>query len=81
MKKYWIEHSSNASEQEMLLDTNDDNLSESDKNEILNLLPSLKERIILEVGAGIGRLSKYIAPLCKSLKAVDFVEKFIEKVK
>lgn len=81
MKKYWIEHSKDASEQEMLLDENCDNLSENDKNEIFNILPSLQNKDILEVGAGIGRLSKYIAPQCKSLKAVDFIERFIEKVK
>lgn len=80
MKNYWIEHSINASIQEMFLDDSAEILDRLDKEEVLKVLPCLNGKDIVEIGAGIGRLTQYIAPLCKSLKAVDFMEKFIRKV-
>lgn len=80
MKNYWNQHSKNASNEEMLLDNNNNGLDKLDKDEIFSIIPCLNGKDILEVGAGIGRLSQYVAPICKSLKVVDFIEKFIEKV-
>lgn len=80
MKRYWHEHSENASLEEMLLDKNAEELGRLDRDEIFNIIPCLNGKDIIEIGAGIGRLTQYIAPICKSLKVVDFIEKFIQKV-
>lgn len=80
MKEYWIEHSQNASNEDMILDENNNGLAMLDRDEVFKILPSLRGMDIIEVGAGIGRLTQFIAPICKSLKVVDFIEEFIKKV-
>ena len=54
MKEYWIKHSAQASIQEMLLDSNAEEISDNEMPEIVSILPSFKGKIILELGAGIG---------------------------
>jgi len=54
MKDYWIKHSVQASIQEMLLDSNAEEISDSEMPEIISILPSFKSKILLELGAGIG---------------------------
>jgi len=54
MKDYWIKHSVQASIQEMLLDSNAEEISDSEMREIISILPSFKSKILLELGAGIG---------------------------
>ena len=79
MKDYWVKHSVNASIQEMLLDTNAEVISDSELPEILSILPSIKGKKILELGAGIGRLTWMLAPQAEHVPAVDFIENFIRK--
>ena len=54
MKDYWVKHSVQASIQEMLLDSNAEEISDNEMPEIISILPSFKSKVILELGAGIG---------------------------
>ena len=54
MKDYWVKHSAQASIQEMMLDSNAEEISDSELPEILSILPSFKSKVVLELGAGIG---------------------------
>jgi phosphoethanolamine N-methyltransferase len=54
MKDYWIKHSTKANIQEMLLDSNAEEISDNELPEILSILPSFKGKRLLELGAGIG---------------------------
>ena len=54
MEDFWKKHSQNASEEEMMLDTNADVLGKEEIPEILSMLPSIKGKDVLELGAGIG---------------------------
>lgn len=79
MKDYWVKHSINANIQEMLLDTNAETLSDHELPEILALLPTIKGKRILELGAGIGRFTRVLAQQAEHVTAVDFIEKFVHK--
>ncbi len=54
MSKYWMEHSAEANTKEMMLDDNAQYLGELEIPEILELLPDICGKDILELGAGIG---------------------------
>ena len=54
MTEYWKEHSVNANLNEMMLDTNATEMSKFEMNEILSVIPSVRDCNILELGAGIG---------------------------
>ena len=54
MEDYWTTHSTKASMEEMLLDTNANLISDSELPEILSFLPNFKSKNVLELGAGIG---------------------------
>jgi phosphoethanolamine N-methyltransferase len=54
MKDFWVKHSQMANMQEMLLDSNAEEISDNELPEILSILPSIKSKKILELGAGIG---------------------------
>lgn len=54
MKDFWVKHSQSASMQEMLLDSNAEAISDFELPEILSILPSFKNKELLELGAGIG---------------------------
>jgi hypothetical protein len=54
MKDFWVKHSAGANIQEMLLDSNAEQISDSELPEILSILPSFKYKKVLELGAGIG---------------------------
>lgn len=54
MLQFWQEHSQNGDLTEMLLDTKADTISDIEVNEIVKLLPNLKTKRVLELGAGIG---------------------------
>lgn len=79
MKDYWVKHSQFASIQEMLLDSNAEEISDNELPEILSFLPSFKSKKVLELGAGIGRFTRVLAQQAEHVTAVDFIEKFIEK--
>ena len=54
MKDYWIKHSQMANLQEMLLDSNAEEISDHEMPEIMSIIPSYKSKRLLELGAGIG---------------------------
>ena len=54
MKEYWVKHSQIGNLQEMLLDSNAEEISDNELPEILSILPSFKSKKLLELGAGIG---------------------------
>lgn len=79
MENFWKEHSANATEEEMMLDSNAEQLGREEIPEILSLLPNAARLDVLELGAGIGRFTGHLAAKAKSVTAVDFMEAFIEK--
>jgi phosphoethanolamine N-methyltransferase len=54
MKEFWMQHSHQASVEEMMLDSQAHIISKKDTPEILSYMPSLKGKRVLELGAGIG---------------------------
>lgn len=54
MENFWKEHSANATEEEMMLDSNAEQLGREEVPEILSLLPNAARLDVLELGAGIG---------------------------
>ena len=54
MKEFWVKHSQSANIQEMLLDSNAEQISDNELPEVLSILPSYKSKKVLELGAGIG---------------------------
>ncbi|CAF0735147.1 unnamed protein product [Didymodactylos carnosus] len=78
MTTYW-KRNSNPNLENMMLDTNAEKLNRIEFPEILECIPDLHEKRVLELGAGIGRFTKTFAQLSKSVIAVDFMESFLEK--
>ncbi|XP_052431047.1 phosphoethanolamine methyltransferase isoform X2 [Carassius gibelio] len=81
MTEFWKEHSKFATVEEMMLDTNAQELTQHELPEILSLLPSLPASDVLELGAGIGRFTRHLIGKARHVTAVDFMEKFVEKNK
>ena len=54
MSNYWMEHSVDASVEEMMLDDKAKILTKREVPEILGLLPKYSDKHVLELGAGIG---------------------------
>ncbi|XP_041930038.1 phosphoethanolamine methyltransferase isoform X1 [Alosa sapidissima] len=79
MTEFWKEHSQEATVQEMMLDSNAQLLTEHELPEILSLLPSVANKDVLELGAGIGRYTCHLIGKAHHVTAVDFMEKFVEK--
>ena len=61
MKKYWDQHSQAGSIEEMMLDDDASKIEVQDREEILSLQPALKGKRVLELAAGIGRFTPYLA--------------------
>lgn len=59
MIAFWKEHSQQATVEEMMLDSNAQQLTKYELPEILEMLPSLDGIDILELGAGIGLVTLY----------------------
>lgn len=79
MTKYWEEHSQDATLEEMMLDSSARDLCKDEEPEILSYLPNLKSKDVVELGAGIGRYTAIFAEKSKSVIAVDFMQKFLNK--
>lgn len=79
MTSFWKEHSTQASLQEMMLDTEAEKLSKEELPEILSYLPDFSGKRVFELGAGIGRFTREIAQVAESVVAVDFMQDFIKK--
>ncbi|TSK45891.1 Phosphoethanolamine N-methyltransferase 3 [Bagarius yarrelli] len=81
MIEFWKEHSQHATVEEMMLDSNAQQLTKHELPEILEILPSLDGIKVLELGAGIGRYTKHLMGKARHVTAVDFMEKFLKKNK
>jgi phosphoethanolamine N-methyltransferase len=54
MSSYWAEHSKKQSIEEMMLDEDACKITQHEHPEVMSLLPDLKGKTVLELGAGIG---------------------------
>lgn len=79
MVQFWMEHSTKATVEEMMLDSHAMELTKQELPEVLSLLPSLAGQRVLELGAGIGRFTSHLLASADHVTAVDFMENFVEK--
>ncbi|XP_078064438.1 uncharacterized protein LOC144490599, partial [Mustelus asterias] len=79
MSAFWAEHSSKATIEEMMLDSSAEVITQLETPEILSMLPPLRGKRLLELGAGIGRFTGHLAKLAAHVTAVDFMAKFVTK--
>lgn len=79
MESYWQHHAKDATVEEMMLDSNAEELGKEEIPEILSMIPDNAGMDVLELGAGIGRFTCRFAEHCKTVTAVDFIEKFVDK--
>ncbi|XP_070197643.1 uncharacterized protein [Littorina saxatilis] len=79
MTDYWKEHTGQSSLVEMMLDSGAEELNKEELPEILSYLPDFTGKRVIELGAGIGRFTREIAPTAKSVVAVDFMQDFVKK--
>eukprot|EP00850_Spirogloea_muscicola_P018244 SM000165S02205 [mRNA] locus=s165:97777:101666:- [translate_table: standard] len=79
--QYWAEHSQMLTVEAMMLDSQAAKLDQLDRPEILAMLPSLKGKRVLELGAGIGRFTSSLATAAAHVTAVDFMANAIAKNK
>ncbi|KAL9974416.1 hypothetical protein ACROYT_G011443 [Oculina patagonica] len=81
MTDFWKQHSIAQSVEEMMCDTKAKTLSQDEHPEILGMLPCIKGKDVLELGAGIGRFTGDIAKEAHHVTAVDFMQSFTDKNK
>lgn len=81
MMEFWNKHSLAQSVEEMMLDSKAKHLTQHEHPEVLSMLPSIKGKDVLELGAGIGRFTGDIAGEARHVTAVDFMQSFIDKNK
>lgn len=81
MKQFWTEHSVEASEEDMMLDSQASEFSKYEREEILGMLGDYSGKDILELGAGIGRYTGILGETAGRVVAVDFMQKFCDKNK
>lgn len=81
MEAYWKGHADTKgpSLHAMMLDRNADQISEAERNEVMANLPDIVDKDIVELGAGIGRFTPFLAEKAKSVLAVEFIQQFTEK--
>lgn len=72
---YWESHSNASSIEEMMLDTGAAAIDAIERPEVIGNLPDIAGMDVIEMGAGIGRMTADIAPVAKSVIAVDFMQK------
>lgn len=75
MQKYWQNFA--PSIESMMLDNRAAVIHTEEQTEIIDLLPPLKSKRILELGAGIGRYTGVLALEASRVTAVDFMEDYI----
>lgn len=78
-QEYWQSDHSAPTIENMMLDSDAGFMDQLDRPEILAELPSLSDKTVLELGAGIGRFSTPLSLKAKSVTAVDFVEASCEE--
>lgn len=60
MTAFWKDHSQQATVEEMMLDSNAQQLTKHELPEILDMLPNLDGVDVLELGAGIGLVTSVL---------------------
>eukprot|EP00210_Caulerpa_lentillifera_P006192 g5916.t1 len=78
-KQYWKCHSTKATVEDMMLDTQAASLDLLERPEILSALGTVQGKSILELGAGIGRFTVHLAESATEVIACDFMESLTEK--
>ncbi|PAA55922.1 hypothetical protein BOX15_Mlig004058g1 [Macrostomum lignano] len=78
MASYWQDHGQ-ATVEMMMLDENAATIAEREALEVLGMLPNIEGMSVVELGAGIGRFTQYLAPKVAHLEAYDFMQNFIDK--
>ncbi|XP_043931612.1 phosphomethylethanolamine N-methyltransferase-like isoform X2 [Protopterus annectens] len=79
MRKYWAEHSKAATIEEMMLDSHAQIIAVEEQPEIIDMLPDIDGKTILELGAGIGRFTDHFATVGNNVTAVDFMKTFLDR--
>ena len=74
---YWQKQQPNIGS--MLLNPDALEIDKHERIQILDTLPDLSRKSILELGAGIGRFTSYFASVSKHVIAIDFNQNFIDK--
>jgi len=77
MVSYWSSYKPTL--QSMMLDSEAERLTIEEREEILSYLPHFVNKKVLELGAGIGRYTGYLAGKAESVTAVDFIQEFVNK--
>lgn len=81
MTEFWNKHSMAQSVEEMMLDSKAETLTQHEHPEVMGMLPCIKGKDVLELGAGIGRFTGDIAKDAHRVTAVDFMQSFTDKNK
>lgn len=78
IQNFWLKQESSV--QGMMLNAQANKIEDADREEIISQVSSLNLHglMCLELGAGIGRFTGWLAKQVKHVTAVDFVEKFLE---
>lgn len=50
-----------------------------EREEIMSYLPTIQNKSVLELGAGIGRFTSHLAPLASRLTTVDFMQDYVDR--
>lgn len=79
MTEFWNKHSQAQSVEEMMLDSKAEHLTQHEHPEVMGMLPCIKGKDVLELGAGIGRFTGDVAKEAHHVTAVDFMQSFTDK--
>lgn len=75
-QEFW--RAQHADARGMMLNDQASEFDAVERAELLAQLPDLRDKDVLELGAGVGRYTRHFAETARSVVAVDFVEAFIE---
>ncbi|KAL3116966.1 hypothetical protein niasHT_002925 [Heterodera trifolii] len=79
-QSFWDQFSGRADNSAMMLNANADQIEALDRENILALLPSVKGKFVVDIGAGIGRFTTVFAQSeATKVVATDFVASFVDK--
>ena len=80
MQQYWEQQTANLkpSVEAMMLDEGAAKIDQAERPEVLDMLPVLEGKDIVEMGAGIGRFTGELGRRAKSVLACDFVDASIQ---
>ncbi|KAL7077081.1 hypothetical protein ACQ4LE_004010 [Meloidogyne hapla] len=78
-RSFWDKFSDRADNTSMLLNADADKFEALDRAEIIGMLPSFKDKFVVDIGAGIGRFTTEFAKKARKVVSTDFVASFIEK--